>query len=130
MPQRQSFVFETSMARLVIGSNGDASSLTEKQNGKELLRPQGLPFAAVEADGRLFSASAMERNGGMFHVTFGTSGLFADYRITSSTDYIVVKLEGVQGDGIEEVRLMQLSTTLANSGGLLGVQWVTILESA
>ena len=119
----ESFVFESSTARLVIGSNGDALNLIEKQNGKELLRPKGLPFAAVRKDGRLFSSSAMERKGVMLHVTFGTSGVFADYRITSSAEYIVVKLEGVQGDGIEEVRLMQLSTTLANSGGVLGVQW-------
>ena len=70
----EDFVFETSTARLVIGSDGLASSLTEKQNGKEQLHPQGLPFAAARKGGHLFSASAVERRGGLFHVTFGTLG--------------------------------------------------------
>ena len=120
----EDFVFETSMARLVIRSDGLASSLTEKQNGKEQLQPQGLPFAAARKGGHLFSASAVERRGGLFHLTFGTSGLSADYRVTASAAYIVVELAEVQGDGIEEIRLLQLSTPLAHSGGtLLDVQW-------
>jgi hypothetical protein len=117
------FVFETSVARLVIGSDGVISSLIEKQNGKEQLRPAGLPFAAVRKGGQLLPASAVEQRGGLFHVTFGISGVSADYRITASEEYIVVELAGVQGDGIEEVRLMQLSTALANTGRVLGVQW-------
>jgi hypothetical protein len=120
----EDFVFETSMARLAIQSDGLASSLTEKQNGKEQLQPQKLPFAAARKGGHLFSASAVEQRGGMFHVTFGTSGLSADYRITASASYIVVELAGLQGDGIQEIRLVQLSTPLANGGGtLLSVRW-------
>jgi hypothetical protein len=119
----ENFVFETGVAKLVIGSDGVISSLIEKQNGKEQLRPTRLPFAAVRKGGQLFPASAVEQRAGLFHVTFGISGVSADYRITASEDYITVELAGVQGDGIEEVRLMQLSTALANTGRLLGVQW-------
>ena len=35
----------------------------------------------------------------------------------------MVELARVQGDGIEEIRLVQLSTPLANSGELLDVHW-------
>ena len=119
----ETFVFETGMARLVIRSDGVASSLIEKQNNKELLRVAGLPFAAVRKSGKLFSASAVERRGDLFHVTFGISGVSADYRISASQEYLVVELAGVQGDGIEEVRLVQISTPLANTGTLLGVHW-------
>lgn len=120
----EDFVFETGTARLVVRSDGLTSSLTEKQNGKEQLQPQRLPFAAARKGGHLFSASAVERRGGLFHVTFGTSGLSADYRITASATYIVVELVGLQGDGIEEIRLVQLSTPLARTGGTaLNVQW-------
>ena len=119
----EDFVFETSMARLVIGSDGVASSLTEKQN-KRAIAAAGLPFAAARKGGQLFSASAVERRGGLFHVTFGVR---ASLRTTASLRrqaYIVVELAGVQGDGIEEIRLVQLSTPLANAGGtLLDVQW-------
>jgi hypothetical protein len=120
----ENFVFETGMARLVIGSDGVASSLIEKQNSREQLRAAGpLPFAAVKKGGQLTPASAIERRGALFHVTFGNSGVSADYRITASAEYIVIELAGVQGGGIEEIRLMQLSTPLANAGGLLGVRW-------
>ena len=43
-----------------------------------------MPFAAVRKGGQLFSASAVERRGGLFHVTFGASGVSADYRISAS----------------------------------------------
>ena len=119
----ENFVFETGMARLVIGPDGIASSLVDKQNNKEQLRAGGLPFAAVRKGGKRFSVSAVERRGSLFHVTFGVSGVSADYRITATQDYLVVELAAVQGDGIDEIRLMQLSTPLANTGGLLAVHW-------
>ncbi len=119
----ENFVFDTSMARLVIRSDGVASSLVEKQSNKEQLRGSGLPFAAVRKGGQLSSATAVERRGSLFHVTFGVSGVSADYSISASQEYIVVELAGVQGDGIEEIRLAQLSTPLSNTGTLLGVHW-------
>jgi hypothetical protein len=119
----ENFVFESSTARLELGSNGAAISLIDKQNGKERLWPEALPFAAVKKDGQLFPASVIVRNGVLLHVSFGISGVSVDYRITASADSIVVELARVQGDGIEEIRLAQLSTPLTNAGGLLGVRW-------
>jgi hypothetical protein len=119
----ETFVFDTSVARLVIGSDGTANSLMDKQNGKEQLRPERLSFSAVRKSGQIFPASAIEKQGALFHVTFGTSGASADYRITASADYLVVELTQVQGNDVEEIRLMQLSTSPANAGGMLGVRW-------
>ncbi len=119
----EDFVFETQATRLVIRPDGMASSLIEKQNGKERLRPEGVPFAAVMKGGQLFPASAAERRGDVLHVTFGTSGVDAEYRITPLAEYIVVELTVFHGDGIEEIRLMQLNVSLANAGGVLGVRW-------
>jgi hypothetical protein len=116
-------VFETRGTRLVIRPDAMASSLLEKQNGKERLRPEGVAFAAVKKGGRLFPASAADRRGKVLHVTFGTSGVNADYRITALAEYIVVELTAFHGDGIEEIRLMQLNVSLANAGGVLGVRW-------
>src|SRR5258708_32148242 len=72
----ESFVFETGRSRLVIGSDGVARSLINKQSQKEVLRPG--PFAAVRKKGQLYAASAVARHGALFHVTFGTSGGSAD----------------------------------------------------
>ncbi len=117
------FVFETAAVRLVIRSDAVASSMIEKQNGKERLRPGGEPFAAVRKGGRLFPASAADRRGDLLHVTFGTLGVDADYRITARPKYMVVELVAFHGDGIEEIRLMQLNVSLPNTGGVLGVRW-------
>jgi hypothetical protein len=119
----EDFAFESSMSRLVIRSDGVASSLIDKQNGKERLRPEGGAFAAVGKGGRLYQASAADRRGDVLHVTFGTSGVDADYRVTTLAEYIVVELTAFHGDGIEEIRLMQLNVPLANAGGVLGVRW-------
>jgi hypothetical protein len=116
------FVFETQAARLSIRQDGIATSLIEKAGNKERLRPGGVAFAAVKKGGRIFPASAVSRSGDMLHVTFGTSGVDADYRISAGPDYIVVELTASHGDGIEEIRLMQLNTALSTTGSVLGVQ--------
>ena len=119
----EDFVFETSTMRLAIRPDGAASSLIEKDNGKEQLRPGGAAFAAVKRGGQIFPATAVDRRGDVLHVTFGTSGVDADYRITAQAEYIVVELMAFHGDGIEEIRLVQLNVSLATSGALLGVRW-------
>jgi hypothetical protein len=122
--QAENFVFETSTAQLVIQSNGAVSSLIEKPNGKEQLQPAGLAFAMVVKNGQKFPASTVERRDPLFHFTFGTSGVSADYRITASTEYIVVELAAIQGDGIEKFQMVQFSTSLVNAGGpFLNVLW-------
>jgi hypothetical protein len=119
----ENFVFETGMARLVIGSDGITGSLIEKQNKKEQLSGDGLPFAAIRKGGRLFPASAIERRRDLFHVTFGASSVSADYRITVAPEYIVIELVRTEGYGMQEIRLVQLDTPSANRGAMLSVQW-------
>jgi hypothetical protein len=117
------FVFENRAARLVVRSNAVVSSLLDKQNGKERLGSEVLAFAAVRKGGQLFPASAAERRGDLLHVTFGNSGVDADYRISAQPEYITVELAAFHGDGIEEIRLLQLNVALANAGGLMDVRW-------
>ena len=77
----------------------------------------------AESD-RPFPASAIERRGELFHVTFGAAGVSADYRIKASPEYPVVELVALQGEGIQEIRLLQVSNHLTNNSGvLLHVQW-------
>lgn len=119
----EDFVFETRTARLVIRPDAVASSLEEEPSGKERMSPGGVAFAAVKKGGHVFPASAAERRGTMLHVTFGTSGVDAEYQITARAEYIVVELAAFHGDGIEEMRLMQLNVPMANTGEVLGVGW-------
>ena len=120
----ENFEFATRTAQLVIQSNGAANSLTDKRNGAEQLHPTGLPFAMVIQHGKQFAATSFAKQGAFYHVTFGSSGISADYRIAASAEYIVVELAAVRGEGIEKLQMVQLSSDLANSGNpLLGVRW-------
>src|SRR5579871_2187094 len=83
------FAFETGSVRLVIRSDGIATSLLDKQTKKERLGP--LAFTAVKRGGQVFPASAIKGHTNTLHISFGTSGVEADYRITERAEYIVVE---------------------------------------
>jgi hypothetical protein len=119
--KEENFVFETIMAGLVIGSDGLANSLINNRNHKEELRPG--PFTAVRKGGRLLAASALEPPLRFAPCSVRASAVSADYRITALAEYLVVELVRIQGDGVEEIRLMELNTPSANEGRLLGVRW-------
>ena len=119
----EEFAFATQAARLVLRSDGLAVTLTATQNSRPLLRPEATPFAAVKKGGRLFPVSAIERRGDLLHLTFGTSGVQADLSITAHSDYLLLELAEINGDGIEELRLVQLGVALANAGSQLAVRW-------
>jgi len=115
--------FETSLARLVIRSNGVAASLRDKQTGKERLLPDLKAFSAVKKRGQVFPASEVEQRGDLLHMKFGASAVDAEYRVTVRPEYIVVELTAISGDGVEEVWLAQFSTQSSHSGETLAVQW-------
>jgi hypothetical protein len=119
----EDFIFQTKDARLVIRSDGTVGNLLDKNSGKERLRPGPSAFAAVRKGGQLFPSSMVERRGNMLHVGFGTSGVEADYRVTETPDYFVVQLTAFHGEGVEEMRLMQLDVSLPNAGAVLAVRW-------
>ncbi len=115
------FTFETSSVRLVVRSDGIATSLLDKQTKKERLAP--LAFTAVKKGGQVFPSSAIELHTSTLHISFGTSGIEADYRITERPDYLVVELAGISGIGMEEVWLSQLAIPSVHAGEILGVRW-------
>jgi len=115
------FAFETGSVRLVIRSDGIATSLLDKQTKKERLGP--LAFTAVKRGGQVFPASAIKGHTNTLHISFGTSGVEADYRITERAEYIVVELAGIAGNGVEEVWLSQLAIPSVHAGEVLGVRW-------
>ncbi|HEX4135267.1 MAG TPA: hypothetical protein VHY84_11700 [Bryobacteraceae bacterium] len=119
----EDYVFETHDARLVIRPDAIVSSLTAKPGGRELLRSGDQAFAAIRKGGRLIPASAVQQHGDLLHVMFGTSGVDADYRITVQPEYLVVELAALHGDGVEEIRLIQLAVSMPNAGAELGVRW-------
>jgi hypothetical protein len=118
-----SFQFETDAVRYVISSNGQSKSLLQKDNGHEWLKSDNIPFAAVAVKGVMFPVSKLLIAGELIRAEFSGSGVIADFKITSSHECIVIQLVHIQGDGVEEVRLAQLRTSLGNIGPLVPAQW-------
>jgi len=119
----EDFVFATGTAQFVITPSGIEKSFTDKRTGKNQLFIGGFPFAAVTRHGKQFPVTQFEHRGELYHLTFGESGVFADYRITPGPDYVMVELAAIQGDGIEKLQLVQFSISLERASQLLGVTW-------
>ena len=120
----EDFVFMTKTTQLMLEPNGRARSLVDKLDGSEQLNPTGQPFANVTLHGKQFPVTVIERRGELYHLTFGSSGVSADYRITATADSIVAEVVATQGEPIEEMQIVRLNTALSTSGGvLLAVRW-------
>lgn len=117
----QNFVFDTDTARLVLASDGSVVSLLDKRDGVEELQPSKQPFASMNKNGQFYQATAIARSGNLLHLTFGASGVSADYLVTPASNYIQVQVEAIQGSGVEELRIAQLSTRLTTAGVYLHV---------
>lgn len=120
----QQVTFQTASARLTVESSGMVSSLTNRQSGQEELHPTGQPIATVTVGGREFPASSFKCDSSLCHVGFGTSGITAYYRVSTTTDYLLFEVAAFQGGGLEKFTFFQLSTSLPTSGGqILAVRW-------
>ncbi len=120
----QQVSFETASARLTVETSGIVSSFVDKQSGRQELGSAGQPMATVTVGGREIPVSSFQCNGSLCHVAFGASGLSADYRITTTSDYFLFELATVQGSGMDKLTFLQISTALPTSGGqFLTVRW-------
>jgi len=118
------YFFETNYIRYTINNEGKNKSLLEKKTGKELFKSNKTSFAFIKKQGKIFTVSRLEKNGNVFRAQFGLSGVQADFIITTASDYIVINLLRLYGEGIEEVYLTQLPLVpFENAGNLLASRW-------
>jgi hypothetical protein len=119
------FVFETDFVRYVITAEGRTSSLFDKTNNTELLASKVAPFASVRLkDGKTADASSIKRDGDVFHVEFKPTGVTATYKISSTADYILIRLVSLEGPQPEQLQLAQLQLVpFSNSGSWIVAQW-------
>jgi hypothetical protein len=119
----EDYVFSTGTAQFVVQPNGTTKSFTEKSDGTSELHQGGVPFAVVTQSGKAIPVSSFERQGELYHLVFGASGVTADYRITPSADYIVVEVAAIEGGGIEKLQMVQLSLTLPNGSQIFDARF-------
>jgi hypothetical protein len=124
-PPSGDFVFETKFVRYVITSEGRNKSLFDKTNHTELLASAGAPFASVRLkDGRAGDASSISKDGSTFRVEFKSVGVAARYKISSTSNYILIGLDGIEGPEPQELQLAQLHLSpLSHSGSWIVVRW-------
>jgi len=120
----EDLVFENDAFRFVLTTNGGATSLVEKATGREQLVPGPRPFATARKGGKTYPATAVKRQGKHLHVTFGNSGAAAAYTVEVHPRYLVFGLDSLDGDGVEQVCLLQVKPAVTeHRGGWLAVQW-------
>jgi len=120
----QDFVFETDFTRLVLGADATARSLLEKKPTHEWLAAQPRAFGSVKKGGKYFLATSLMRDGELWRAEFGAAEVQAEFRITAGAHYVVFELVRVQGEGVEEVRFIELQVTCQqNAGWWLGAWW-------
>jgi hypothetical protein len=83
------------------------------------------PFASVKLkDGRTGDASSIRQESGFFRVEFNSVGVSARYKISSTADYIIIRLMSIDGPEPEELQLAQLQLApLSNSGSWIVARW-------
>jgi len=120
----EDFVYENDSVRFVLGSDGLNRSLVEKSSGKNWLSEKPSRFAWIRKAGQIYPATAVASSDGLLRITFATSGVTADYRVTPRASYFVIELISLSDEAVEEVCLAQLDTRIAeNYGGWLNVRW-------
>jgi len=120
----QDFVFETDFTRLVLSTDATARSLREKKSTHEWLATQPRTFGSVKKGGKYFLATSLTRDGELWRAEFGAAEVQAEFRITVGVHYVVFELVRVQGEGVEEVRFIELQVTCKqNAGWWLGAWW-------
>jgi hypothetical protein len=120
----QDAIFETDFVRLGLATGGSAQSLLEKKTDHQWLAAPPRAFASVKKDGKYFPATHLAGDGELWQAQFGAADARVDLRITPRARYVVFELVRVQGQGVQEVRLVDLQVTCReNAGWWLGVCW-------
>ncbi len=86
----QVLVFENDLMRWTLGADGLSTSLLEKDGNRQRLSERPHHFAWITKDSKTFPATRVERRGELLHVSFGASGVEADYRVSAHGPYFVV----------------------------------------
>lgn len=120
----QDLSFETDFVRLVLAADGSAQSLLEKKTDHPWLAAPPRAFVSVKKDGKYFRATRLTRDGEIWQAQFGAAEIRVDLRIVARARYAVFELVRVQGQGVQEVRLVDLQVTCQkNAGWWLGGSW-------
>ena len=120
----EDLTFENRIARLTIGPDGRVKKLTDKPAGRQWLTANLRSFSYVKQNGAYHNATGFVRDGDGFRAVYGRSRVTARYRVTARPRYFVVELADVNGKGIEELCLAQLSVRITKHvGWWLNVRW-------
>ena len=109
----------TGSAQLAMSADGTVGSLKATQTGTEWLTGKPATMFSIQLAGRTYPSSQLVSDGNVMHVSFGSSGVVADYRITAHSDYVVITLLTISSHDVTEVRLAEFQTSLPTIGTYL-----------
>lgn len=110
--------FETRYSRLTLRTDGKVVSLYDKRDRRELSGPFPYPFAFATLAGRVHASTAIRRHGRGLRLSFGASGIEADYRLTSRPDAVVVELLRVRPIGVQKIEFARVQVPSLRRDGV------------
>ncbi len=105
------FVVESDYLRLAIGREGLVTQFVDRASGTNYAAP-GAPVAAVVKSGKEYPATAAEAGEGRVTLAFGDAKVTATLRATGDKGYLLFEVAAVEGEGVEELRLVDIPLVL------------------
>ncbi len=107
---------ENDYLKYVIGKDGRNFQFADKQTGTDCCaRQPGAGFARVKVGGKYHQASSARLADGRLAVEFGPSGVRAVLEPTVHKHYLVLEVVACEGEGVEELVLVDVPLTLQGS---------------
>lgn len=103
--------FENDYLRLVVGSDGKILHFIDRKTGKDYCRA-GEPFASIKMNSTIFGVTQAVKDGDKLRMTFGQSGVEATLRIEPKGSYFEVRVESIDGNGVDSFEMVNIPLTL------------------
>ncbi len=120
-------VFETPGFSLTVGQEGRWRSVLEKGTGRECLAAEGdLAVATVRVEGKQYSATGTTGGEGRLEVLFAGNGgpdTRLRYAVACAADWVVFRLDEIEGARPETVTLRLPVAIAGNVGPRLNIAW-------
>ena len=100
--------YENEFAKLAVSALGRCTSLIDKSSGEEyVLRTS--PLVSIKQGGKLFRRAACSLEGGKLVFRFSEAETTVTVGVTAKPRYFVLKVESVDGPGVEEAVFVELN---------------------
>jgi hypothetical protein len=107
------FSFATADLQYTVGADGLNRQFVDRRSGVDycVAKPR-MAFARVQKAGKSFPSTAIAGAGNLLTIEFGRADVRAVVQVTAKSRYLILEVKRVEGEGVEELSLANVSLTL------------------